>query len=428
MNTPRCDYTVILNQDTQILLQRTDDGWQLPRFTNSEHFWQSVEMVNEAVSEDLDLGVLTIKCLLTEYDETSNIVKNVYLQRYLSGTISDDLQWFALDALPREIHAIIAEEIHNWLNTQKPVWYSLDWIDELQTELAPYTPQKLTQLRSWERSTVWRVETVEVEDALYYKAVPDMFRHEAALTRWLYAKYPQNFPRIVDDVLFLMQDLQAQDLTHHKSVDVWANAMAIWAKIQLQLISQIDDLIDLGVPQRSLDWLKSRIEVVLMRDETYAIGDYKLSDDEQRKLCDSIPQLMNDIDKIVSLGIPMTLEHGDLWAGQIMVGQDDSFIFTDWSDATLTHPFFSLEFFTVMLSDDFPDAPETRERVIIAYLQAWQEYASLDACLDTFESVKRISPLFSAIRYHDDILPHMGAKWEMHNMLPFYLKNVVKAL
>ncbi len=48
--------------------------------------------------------------------------------------------------------------------------------------------------------------------------------------------------------------------------------------------------------------------------------------------------------RMAASGVPDSLDHGDLGASQVIVGEMGPVIF-DWSDASVTHPFLSLESF-----------------------------------------------------------------------------------
>ena len=46
-------------------------------------------------------------------------------------------------------------------------------------------------------------------------------------------------------------------------------------------------------------------------------------------------------DELTASGLPLTLEHGDLWVSNIYVGDAEP-QFIDWTDASISHPFLSL--------------------------------------------------------------------------------------
>ncbi|MBK9751442.1 MAG: phosphotransferase [Chloroflexi bacterium] len=118
-----------------------------------------------------------------------------------------------------------------------------------------------------------------------------------------------------------------------------------------------------------------------------------------------------------------TLTHGDFWAGQIVQTEDDRLLFTDWSDAACAHPFFDVAFFLAEISADLPDVPGAKDRLVQAYLSEWGELGSTEA----YAAAEIIAPLYTALRYHHDILPRMEIAWEMENMLNYNLRLMLKA-
>ena len=125
--------------------------------------------------------------------------------------------------------------------------------------------------------------------------------------------------------------------------------------------------------------------------------------------------------------IPATVEHGDLWPGNIVV-EGDHYVFFDWSDCTLSHPFFSLTTFLAL--DDFPHVvaaePGLRERLRDAYLATWREYGDRASLVDAFELAQQVGPLHLALFYHRTLLPNIEARWEMENMVALYLKMLLR--
>ncbi|MCB9457409.1 MAG: hypothetical protein H6671_15600 [Anaerolineaceae bacterium] len=424
MNTRRHNSSLILSRDSDVLLQRCGDRWQIPCTLNNSHFWQSAEPVNRAVRDCFGLDVITLRCLQVANDEAAQMVKSVYLQRYLGGDLPGDMAWFARDDLPDGL----APGIQGWLATlddpAHPAWYRLHWYETLAASVGTF--DRLEQLRSWERSSVWRV--VQNGEIRYLKTVPPMFTHEAPLTRWLGRRFPQNLPLVVDDTLLLMADTGGAELATRPEPSLWVDAMRRMGQIQRELIPECETLAALGVPLRPLSWIREHLAASLLDDSIYRIGDYPLTDDEAARLRAAVPRLTQQVDEIAALNIPLTLEHGDLWHGQIVV-RDGDFIFTDWSDATVTHPFFSLEFFNAELANDLPDHPHAAAQATQAYLRGWTAYAPLERLHAVYQrSVLAVSPLYSALRYQHDILPRMAQRWEMHNMVSYYLRHVLDAL
>src|SRR5213079_169073 len=99
---------------------------------------------------------------------------------------------------------------------QRVPWFVPGWSDKAGawirsqidrlglTQTAP-----VEQLRSWQRSAIWRVSTNGGD--CYFKAVPPMFAHEPALMQKLAEQYPTHLPELLaieqEQGWFLMPDL-----------------------------------------------------------------------------------------------------------------------------------------------------------------------------------------------------------------------------
>jgi len=65
------------------------------------------------------------------------------------------------------------------------------------------------------------------------------------------------------------------------------------------------------------------------------------------------------------------------------------------------------------------------KRLITTYLKVWTDYESLERLRACFDLAIKFAPLYYAAIYHAVILPGMTFKWEMNNMIPFYLKKLL---
>ena len=73
-------------------------------------------------------------------------------------------------------------------------------------------------------------------------------------------------------------------------------------------------------------------------------------------------------------GVPDTLVHGDLHAGNVAIGGGRPVVF-DWTDASMGHPFLDVATF-LQPSRLFAESPDARERLRAAYLDEWRGIAS----------------------------------------------------
>ena len=127
--------------------------------------------------------------------------------------------------------------------------------------------------------------------------------------------------------------------------------------------------------------------------------------------------------QLAALGIPETIEHGDLHDGQVFV-RDGAYRFADWADATVSHPFFTmsvtLEGVLAWGIDDIQGSHDTRA-FASAYLEPFTRYApqrELEAGLATACRLgwisRALSTLASVDRYPTDDRPKQVERAAVH--------------
>ncbi len=66
-----------------------------------------------------------------------------------------------------------------------------------------------------------------------------------------------------------------------------------------------------------------------------------------------------------------------------------------------------------------------RSNYFLHYLAPWSQWVTDAAGI--LKLVQVLSPLYSAVTYHQVILPGMEIRWEMENMLAYYLRSLLEA-
>ena len=193
-------------------------------------------------------------------------------------------------------------------------------------------------VRWW--STVIRVPTRR-ED-LYFKAVANGFLFEPPLTAKLFELKPDRVTEVVDIDAgrgwMLMRDagrrfrevvLTRADLRH------WELALPRYAELQLAAAPLGDELLALGVPDSRLSVLPGQLRAVLAQPVR------GLEPEDQERLLAALPKFEDMCGELAEYGIPETIQHDDLHDGQVFL-RDGGYLFFDWGDSCVSHPFHSL--------------------------------------------------------------------------------------
>ncbi|MEI8308531.1 MAG: hypothetical protein WCF99_15840 [Chloroflexales bacterium] len=443
------EYHVILSHPTTdgVVLLPGEGGWRLPGFIAAERrFWQDVDHVSRAMADRYGATVDTLRCVAVDYERDSELLSKVYAATLRDPTwplppgaiwvSSEDIARLPL-ALPRQRAAISAW--FGWRAEGAPAirapWYVPGWhakatrwitrqLDSLG--ITQYGPPE--QLRSWQRSAILRTLTDRGE--VYFKAVPPMFGHEPALTTALVAVAPARVavPLAVDHARgwMLTSGIVGYSLDEQPEIERWEAALRSFAEVQIASTRRLDALRATGLPERPLRQLAAQVTPLLADVAATLPGrPAGLSAEQRGALASLAPRLHHMCAELDSYGLPPTIEHGDFWAGQIIVSPQ-GFTFLDWSDSSISHPFFSLLLFLIEIEDHFPKIHDVRERLRDAYLSPWVAYTPRARLERAFELAQPLAALHHALTYHRVVLPHMEVAWEMELMLPFYLKMLLR--
>lgn len=317
---------------------------------------------------------------------------------------------------------------------RRPPWYRPGWFAEATAWLAAQLARlglaiiaPPEQLRSWERSCLLRMLTAD--GWVYLKAVPEMFAHEPLLTHALARAYPGEVPTLLahDDTrrLMVMADFGGVGLDRVREAGRWAAALRRFAEIQIGCIPRAAALRALGCPARPVGALSAALDALLADTAALLPGaPGGLTAAEIGALRALAPHLASWCEELTRATVPETLEHGDFWAGNV-AATVARYVYFDWSDSALTHPFFSLALFLADASRAFPDDPDIGVHLRDAYLAPWVAHTRREDLGRVFELAQRVAPLHHAVAYHREILPAMAARWEMERMVPGYLRMLL---
>ena len=198
-------------------------------------------------------------------------------------------------------------------------------------------PTEQPHVRPW--STVLRVPTSH--GVLWFKANAPALAHEAAILAVVARARPDAVPELlaVDRARgwMLMRDggvRLREIIAEERDLGRWRSVLPRYAGLQLDLASHADELVALGAPDRRLATLPAQFERLLAE-----VGG--LPTDAQERLTGLVPDVTEMCRKLAAIGIPETIQHDDLHDAQIFL-RDGRYLFFDWGDSCVSHPFFSM--------------------------------------------------------------------------------------
>lgn len=411
----------------------------LPRIQSEERRSADVAELNRAVRESLGVEVSVLRCLADEPAADGSPRRHLYLLE--AHSLPRGGRWMRRDDVPSDSPAGRALEAWDRAGTSglpdwaRPGWRDevVSWVDRQLSTRALGTVRAIEQVRVWETSQVLRLDTGQTR--LYFKARPEGGGAEAPLTRHLAASQPRLMPEVIavepDRRWLLMCEAQGDDLMDVGDLSRWEAAAAGIARLQMDWIGRTGELTALGCPRASLADLEARIGPLLRDVKALqpmgladALGDAQVAELQHRRA--EFETMCRDLG---ALGVPDSIEHGDLWASNVISGES-RLAFLDWEDATIGHPFISPSL--LLLSLDYatalPRTPGTRERLRDAYLTPWAAGPlagwSRTRLVDAFELAQRVAMLVYAAQFWA-FLPNVTTSRELHGYLPYFLGRLL---
>ena len=410
-------YVILLDPDGRRMLTHELNG-RLPAFDVRPVFYPEVEDLVRVARKECGLDIAILRCL--EAGDANEGKPRLYSAICTSENVesSPGFKWTGLDepnfdrsdkAALGNITQLEVERLSSPTLVDSPVpwdsptgWHqaALNWLEANLPPSHEGKPWQSSQIRSWSISSVWRATSAGTH--LYFKASPRYFASEVAVTLDVADRFPNISPSIVaaqpENGWMLMQDLGDVTLSAIDTAEIWHDTMKTIAKVQHGYVGKFREMERMGIERRTTEAV---VEMLVNWTDDPADVEIRTVGEENEA---ALSRLGPDVCKIESiegklkeLGIPATLEHGDLDATNVFI-RNGSPVLMDWSDACVSHPFFT---------PLTPDQARRHSEFVDTYLREWTSYGPLENLRRGFQFAKPLAALESAFHYHRNIVPYL---------------------
>lgn len=338
----------------QVLLLKENGSWTLP-YTEHEGFYDDVqgwlhEHLQREMQRQLGLYVTTLRNLTPticemEWQDTA--------QETPPGAIWADRGTRKALNFTEPEHLRILEAWSTESGETGPLsapWEQADWFEQAATWIQDqvvrlgYTAQgNVQQVKTFVFGIILRIQTNK--GTLYFKALLPTVQNEVALILELAKRWPDHVPQIIaydlEQHWMLMHDFEGETFTDFSSPQ-YETALRTYARIQQSYISDTKTWLRLGCPDRRLEKLQPLLtEVVataLTGEARVAAG---LTETQLKNLSELLPSLLEKYQQLERFAIPATIVQQDFQWSNVAIKRS-GFIFFDWQDTVISHPFFRL--------------------------------------------------------------------------------------
>lgn len=281
------------------------------------------------------------------------------------------------------------------------LWEQAEWLDRavgwVESQLGRLGLRATGQaeqrhVRPW--STVLRFPTADGD--VWFKACMPALAHEVAVVEVLTRLRPESLPELLaaDPARgWMLQGDAGTSLRRLAEPERWLEILPRYAELQAGVAEVAETLRRTGAPDRGLATLPAAFEDLLTRQRDLEAGAVK-------QLRERIPRIAELCDELAALGLPETIQHDDLHSGNVFV-QDGRYVFLDWGDACLSHPFLTLHVTVRVLAYELGLAESAPElgRFRDAYLEPWTAFRPADELVAALPAADLVGALGRALNW-----------------------------
>jgi hypothetical protein len=260
---------------------------------------------------------------------------------------------------------------------------STEWIQAQLTALDYIALGAVEVLHQRPWSTFARVTTNK--GIVYFKAPAPAFNYEASVTQLLACLHPDiTVPLLAIDLErgWLLSADAGNTLRGASpsidQIDHWVKILPVYVELQIEMTGYVQELLSLGMYDRRLRQLPHLFSELMDQTESLRIGlEDGLTMAEYQRLRDLRPLVTAWCEELAGYGLPETLMHEEIHDANVLVN-GDRYIFTDWSDSSVSHPFFSMLVTLRSAAHRLKLEENGAEmmRLQDAYLEPWTKYAT----------------------------------------------------
>ena len=422
---------MIVDAEGRVLVLTGNGADRLP-FVEIEGRWDELSEIGRALAALVGLETVVVRTIARSVDGEQEIMElglelepsDVETQKpSASWTPLAELTGLRLSADDRalvELHASdqAPPERARWMR-RGFVDEASAWIDDALAGLGRTRVGRVEQLSNWCISSILRADTDTGRVFFKATAASPLFVDEGTVTQGLASLFPGCVPRpIAVDVerRWMLLDEFGPLVGWRADLDTRIDVLTTFAGIQRQAAAKRDELLELGVLDRRHAWLAAEIESLATSATMPG-----LEAAEAEELARLVPRFVEACERLGAGPVPESLVHGDLHLSNI-AREDHGYLFFDWTDASLAHPFLDL---LIVLYEDDRDV-----RVVLrdAYLGQWADSAPEDELRELWRLAEPLASLNQAVSYRA-ILANVepGTATELEPMVAQWLRRGLAA-
>jgi hypothetical protein len=288
-------------------------------------------------------------------------------------------------------------------------WYAeaVHWILSECSRLGYAPSRPIEQIKAaWSSSSILRINTSAGD--LYFKAVYPKQPFEPAVIDALAKRWPRNVPAVVaadhDRGWMLMRDFGERTLDR-EPIARWQTANRVFSAIQITCSADLDPWWRLQCPDLRIPALVECMDRLLGDTAALRIDEPGgLSSAAATRLRELVPRMHDLWAELAEIPIPASIVQQDFRDGNLVMWER-SYVFYDWSDTVVSHPFFACCRFLDFVEGN-PRPPrglpvgERMRRIADAYLQPWTRIIGDAELRRAFELTRQLNPIYLAIRWY----------------------------